>query len=557
MLYLPGFFSMPAIDRDEARFVQASRQMLDGQSWHDFVVPMIQDRPRLQKPPLIYWIQASSAWVLSGRFLGSDDASEDAVWMYRVPSLVAAIAVCLITMRLARRMYAPPVAVMAGLLMACCPVMFWEARQGRSDMVMLAFTTASLYLLWRVLERSDVRPRTTHLLALWGAVSLGVLTKGPVPLMVVLFAVLVFSALERTSSPWRRIRPLPGFSIVFIPLAAWMYLLTNEIDLPVYLRNVWNETGGRAASAMEGHGGPAGFHLVVTYAAFFPACLMVGPAIARALRRGVNLEGKGWAIVQGLRTKHRSEAFMLSVIVPSWIVFETSSTKLPHYTLPLYPILAILSARMLFFADRAPALRKPMLAVLMRLYALFCGFFPVLALSVGGFMLYRAGERVDAVGLVGIGLIVGICIGSACFQFVRLRRFLAAQICGLISLLCAAIPLGSCAGIWPDMQLSRNVAAAIDEMDPSHTRPIAAVALHEDSLIFETRGRAERVEEHLLKAWLVKHPNAVVILDVKRATYWSRFAVFRQVNGLNYSNGKLKNLAIGEFLEPEALEERR
>lgn len=548
LLYLPGFFSMPAIDRDEARFVQASRQMLDAASWHDLVVPMIQDRPRLQKPPLIYWIQSASAWCLSGRIFGNAYAIADAVWMYRVPSLVAAIVVCLMTMRMARRFYAPPAATLAGVLMACNPVMFWEARQGRSDMVMMAFMVTSIYALWRILERPSITPRFRHVILLWLMVSLGVLTKGPVPLMVILLGLLVISALERSTSAWRRVRPVTGSVIVALPISIWVWLLSKEIDLPIYLARVWQETGGRAASAMEGHGGPAGYHLVLVYAAFFPGCMLAIPAVKRSFSRAVRISGQGWSIVRSMRVKHRPEVFMLSLLLPSWIVFEASGTKLPHYTLPLYPLLAIMSARMVFAAGRMQALRKRVLVLLLRFYGIFCGVLPILALAVAGYMLYRGGRLIDAAGIIGIGMVVGVLCMSACLNFISNRRYLAAQCCGVLSLLCAAIPLGYCAGEWPDMQLSRNVAKVIDQHDPSGKRPVAAVSLHEDSVIFETRGRAQRVNEWQLKEWLQTHPDAIVILDFKRAQYWSRFAAIERVVGLNYSNGKPKDLVIGEFI---------
>ncbi len=59
---------------------------------------------------------------------------------------------------------------------------------------------------------------------------------------------------------------------------------------------------------------------------------------------------------------------------------------------------------------------------------------------------------------------------------------------------------------------------------------------------------AQRVNEWQLKEWLQTHPDAIVILDFKRAQYWSRFAAIERVVGLNYSNGKPKDLVIGEFI---------
>src|SRR5437764_11045565 len=74
-VYLPGFFSIPPVDRDESRFAQASRQMFESvalplsqrTSFHDggLIIPKIQDRPRLNKPPLIYWLQSASAAVFT------------------------------------------------------------------------------------------------------------------------------------------------------------------------------------------------------------------------------------------------------------------------------------------------------------------------------------------------------------------------------------------------------------------------------------------------------------------------------------------------------------
>src|SRR5262249_2333505 len=36
--------------------------------------------------------------------------------------------------------------------------------------------------------------------------------------------------------------------------------------------------------------------------------------------------------------------YLLAWLIPSWIVFELVLTKLPHYVLPLYPAIAILTA---------------------------------------------------------------------------------------------------------------------------------------------------------------------------------------------------------------------
>ena len=56
VLFLPGFFNIPPIDRDEARFAQATKQMVES---GDFVDIRFQDDVRYKKPVGIYWMQAA------------------------------------------------------------------------------------------------------------------------------------------------------------------------------------------------------------------------------------------------------------------------------------------------------------------------------------------------------------------------------------------------------------------------------------------------------------------------------------------------------------------
>ena len=99
---LPGLGGLPVVDRDEARFAQASRQMLESSTLEGWIVPRVGDRPRLNKPPLIYWMQSGVAWVATG-----GDPSMDRIWMYRLPSVLAALFAAGLTWWLGRRMFGP------------------------------------------------------------------------------------------------------------------------------------------------------------------------------------------------------------------------------------------------------------------------------------------------------------------------------------------------------------------------------------------------------------------------------------------------------------------
>src|ERR1700757_2711533 len=91
LLMLPGFFTIPAIDRDEARFAQATKQMVET---GDFVDIRFQDDGGYKKPVGIYWLQ--SAAVDTASALGLPRA-QLRIWIYRIPSLIGAIGAVLLT----------------------------------------------------------------------------------------------------------------------------------------------------------------------------------------------------------------------------------------------------------------------------------------------------------------------------------------------------------------------------------------------------------------------------------------------------------------------------
>src|SRR5437660_6024345 len=94
-LYLPGIASIPPLDRDEARFAQATRQMLET---GDFLRIRFQDEERNRKPAGIYWLQAAAVTAFS-----TPEAT--AIWPYRVPSLLGALAAVMSTFALGTMLF--------------------------------------------------------------------------------------------------------------------------------------------------------------------------------------------------------------------------------------------------------------------------------------------------------------------------------------------------------------------------------------------------------------------------------------------------------------------
>jgi len=79
--FIPGFFQIPPVDRDEARFAQATKQMVESGEYVDI---RFQDEVRYKKPVGIYWLQAVA--VKAGEVLGIPNA-RTTIWLY--PTAIA------------------------------------------------------------------------------------------------------------------------------------------------------------------------------------------------------------------------------------------------------------------------------------------------------------------------------------------------------------------------------------------------------------------------------------------------------------------------------------
>jgi 4-amino-4-deoxy-L-arabinose transferase-like glycosyltransferase len=555
-LYLPGLFSIPAIDRDESRFAQASRQMLDGDSLADWMVPKVQDRPRLNKPPLIYWLQATSAAIFTGR--GDLPAAErDEIWMYRIPSLLGATVAVLFTWRLGILMFHPGVAWLGAALLAACPVLVWESKQARSDMVLLAFTTATMYYLYR-LYRDGPKPGGTTgaklgiTLGFWLTMAAAILTKGPIAPLVAALTVLTVAIVKRRcpQSRWWF-----GIPLVLALVGAWVYGVASQIGFSEYARIVFDETLGRSMESKENHGGPPGYHFIAMHLVFVPAVIGAGIGVWRIWCRGVVKGGlANWAGFRWFWDRFRAarfpEVFLIAWVVPSWIVFELIATKLPHYPLPLYPALALLAARGV--AALAPGLRVP---IVFRFAAGIATLVLTLLLGATAFgavvVLGRSsGTQSGWIVAGAIGLVIVMAVAMRLGRDLWRRRYLGLAIGGVLTMIVISSLLGITLSGLQEIRTSRDIARAIAALPDWRTRPIGMVKYHEDSLIFESHGHAQRIPDGEANAWFAAKPRGIIIVQEEALGEVPAFRKTEIVEGYNYSKGMKVRVHIGETQDP-------
>ncbi len=325
--FLPGFFTIPPVDRDEARFAQATKQMIES---GDYVDIRFQDESRYKKPIGIYWLQAG--FVKIGEVLGVPRA-HTRIWLYRFPSLLGAIGAVLATYWTALAFVSRRAALLAGLMMASSLLLGVEARLATTDATLLFTVVAAMGALGRTyLAAHGARPPAAHPSQLpaifWTAVAGGVLLKGPLILMFAGLAAAALIAVDRSAAWLMRLKPAAGLAWMLVLVLPWFVAIAVKSGDNFFAESLGHDLFAKVGSGQESHGAPPGTYLVLFWLTFFPGAMLAGlaaPAIWRA------------------RTETGAR-FLLAWIVPAWIVLEIVVTKLPHYVLPLYPAIAILIA---------------------------------------------------------------------------------------------------------------------------------------------------------------------------------------------------------------------
>lgn len=563
---LPGLRDLPPVDRDESRFAQASRQMLESRTLEGWVVPRIADRARLNKPPLIYWLQSASAAAFAS---ANPDAQRNSiglptgdVWPFRLPSALCALLAAMFTWRLGLSMFPrdPRIGWLAGAMLACSLMVMWDARQARADQLLLAVTTAAMWVLWScwkpsVATSGEQSPGANVRMAalLWLLIALGILSKGPITPMIVALTALALAAMTRR---WRwlfSLRPLFGLVITFLMVGPWVALVAGEVGWQNYLTIIFDETLGRSVVSAEGHWGPPGYHLVLLPVMFWPGSMLTAAGIALAWRTARATPNRRWF---NFSAENPAESFLLAWLIPSWIVFEFISTKLPHYTLPLYPALALLSARAVCItlapegvSTLGPNRRsaKIGLALWIIIGLLITAGAPVVLAWLGGFdapMLWKIATGA-AVG-VGTALVI-----AAARSLTKTHYLLAQSLAIIAATIASAATFGLVLPRLNALWVSSRIANAVSSIEGSASRPLAAIGYHEDSLTFLTHARVTRLRLDALPDWLASHPDSLIIIpevrieDAERLLQHS-LTRHRSVSGFNYSKGEWADLVIAE-----------
>lgn len=320
-VHLVGNDRVTLWDRDEPRYAQCTRQMLfgfPGGHGPDLIVPRFLNQLRTEKPPLIYWLQAG-AMKLFG----------DNSFAVRFPSSLAIVLVLILMAFVFYRIAGPPRVTWAVLIMASSALTIMSAKMCLTDATLLLWDTIALLCTYAVYRGNRSWWVT---IALWVALGLGGMTKGPIVLAVLGATLVALAILERIAEGkwnvrwWLELRPWVGVLILAAIDVPWLWAVHQRE--PDFLPQLFNAAKRHLASESEKHAASPGYYLAAIWGLLFPWSLLLPLALAVAWRQ----------------RKSPLSRFALAVTLGVWIFQECMKAKLPFYVLPTFPFLAYLTA---------------------------------------------------------------------------------------------------------------------------------------------------------------------------------------------------------------------
>jgi 4-amino-4-deoxy-L-arabinose transferase-like glycosyltransferase len=523
-LYLPGIAALPATDRDESRYMQASRQMLET---GDLIRIRFHTVARNKKPVGIYWLQSASVGALS-------TPAATARWPYRLPSLLGAWLAVMFTFALGCLYLDRRTAFLAAALLASCLLLVVEAHIAKTDAMLLATIAAAQYALARLYLRSRTGEDAgwPSALLFWAAQGVGLLIKGPLTPVVSGLTLAGLSMTTGTRKLWRSLRLWAGIPLALLIAAPW-FVAIMVVDSGFIQGAAGRDFLGKLIAAQEAHGAPPGYYLLLMMATFAPASLFVWPSLIWAWR-------------------HRREVmvrFLFWWVVPFWIILELVPTKLPHYVLPLYPALALLVAQAVaaFEAGQLPRVRH-----WSRRLGFAIWYLIALGFAAAAFALPIAmGDGVVWAGLVAV--IAAVVLGGWALAAIWRAEVRRALWLGVIAAPLVFGPvfawvLPGTATVWP----SRSVGEVVRRAKPSPSTELYASGYREPSLVFNLGTDLHFAEPAQLVADIKGRRDWLAVVAADKLAAFRKgaqaagvgFRTLGVVRGFNYSRGRWERLTL-------------
>lgn len=352
LTYLTGIFFVPLMDIDATQYASMSREMLlTGNYLHIYDL----GNDYLDKPPMLFWLSA-----VSMKLFGIHD------WAYRLPSFLFSLLAIYSTYRLAILFYKKEIALLSALVLASCQAMFLINHDVRTDTMLMGWVACSI---WQMAEwQKNNKWKNLVLAAI--AIAGGMMTKGPLALMIPVFAFVPHFILKRNWAAlfrWQYIPLVLIIALLLVPMSIGLYqqydlhpgkiVLGKEISSGLRFF-YWTQSFGRITGENPLRENNSIFFLLQNMLwSFLPWILFLLLGLLAAIK---NL------LQQKFLLPEKEEAITLSGFIITYLALGSSKVQLPHYIFVVFPLAAIITANYLYgllFTNRRRNWRKPLLII--------------------------------------------------------------------------------------------------------------------------------------------------------------------------------------------------
>ena len=490
---VPYFLNLGAtsiIDANEAFYAETPREMIES---GNYISPTFNYEPRLNKPPLSYWVVAAS-YRIAGVSLGAS----------RLPIALGAMVILAAAFLLGRQAFSARAGWIAAITLAATPRMLLFSRRIIIDVYTAMFL--GLTLLCFLMAESDPGRRRRWLVAMYVSVGLGILVKGPVAVAVPGLVFLVYLIATRQLRSVGRMMLPAGVLIVGITVLPYYVALYAQEGWDAIASFLFRENLARYA---EGVGAPDRgpfFYIPVVFAdLYFPWSLLLPAALALV----------PWAMAAPGASRPADSISRSRLLLGLWIVvtvifFSLSKGQQDLYVLPFVVAGAALVGGMvdLWLAgardDRLDRFVTASVAVV-------AGVFVLLG-AAAAWLTWGPGARLDIAGVFPAAAVVAAGGLVALAALARRARPGAA----------AALAVSLIAAHWilvvwtlPDFERYKPVPqlARVIEQQPARPEAVGTYRIAAPSLVFYLRRHVvQMVDEHQLEAFLSSHPDGVCVM---------------------------------------------
>jgi len=531
IVVLSGHHSIPAMDRDESRFAQASRQM---QSSGDFVAVKLQDDLRAKKPIGIYWLQAGFATLVGPDLIAS----------YRFVNLLALLGAVFIIYYWAVPLYDQRSALASAMIFGGSFLVLGEAHLAKTDTVLMFFAVLQQWSLYKVFasDKSSEKTSASAWFWFWSSMAAGILTKGPVLPILAVLTILTLSFWHRNFFWLKPLKPFYGMTLLLLICLPWFVLVSVETKGAFLNAAIHGDFFSKITSAQESHGAPPGSYLLILWLMLWPA----SPLLVNLLVDFRKL------------LSQRNTQFLVASVFPFWIMMELVPTKLPHYILPVLPFLALLLAGRIVQKEELPPLSRSALMLHWPGYlAIFAKYFGVAAgfifvfVAIWGVQRFGGQESRSAMTFAFLMFLLAcftMWYGHLWIKEVLWKPFFIMITSGVM------LHFSFFSGVLPNLSeihVSRAIADKIASL-PNKPSALAAAGYHEPSLVFNLGKDLLLLNGREAALFLVEAPGGMAIVEKRQKDVFLevakklgvRLSKPFEIKGFNISKGQNTNISL-------------